>query len=235
MTRHRRHRRRAVAALTLTGLLAVTAACGDDDSGDDDTAATTATSSPGGEAVGSTSPDDGSTDATGATGSTVSSEDEPATTSGDATATTVGELAADAEGYTTAIAAYLQSSGGVALEAEQAECAAPGWVEVITLERFESSGQTPDDIAAGTLQTVDLGLDEGDGQQLLDALTGCEVEQRGLFMSSVSPDLDVECIDRELSDESIEQLLREALVNTEPSEQLSDEIDRVGEACGLDD
>jgi hypothetical protein len=54
-------------------------------------------------------------------------------------------------------------------------------------------------------------------------------------MSSVSPDLDVECIDRELSDESIEQLLREALVNTEPSEQLSDEIDRVGEACGLDD
>jgi hypothetical protein len=232
MTRHRRHRRRAVAALSLTGLLAVTAACGDDDSGDDDTAATTATSSPGGEAVGSTSPDDGSTDATGAT---VSSEDEPATTSGDATATTVGELAADAEGYTTAIAAYLQSSGGVALEAEQAECAAPGWVEVITLERFESSGQTPDDIAAGTLQTVDLGLDEGDGQQLLDALTGCEVELRGLFMSSVSPDLDVECIDRELSDESIEQLLREALVNTEPSEQLSDEIDRVGEACGLDD
>jgi hypothetical protein len=232
MTRHRRHRRRAVAALSLTGLLAVTAACGDDDSGDDDTAATTATSSPGGEAVGSTSPDDGST---GATGSTVSSEDEPATTSGDATATTVGELAADAEGYTTAIAAYLRSSGGVALEAEQAECAAPGWVEVITLERFESSGQTPDDIAAGTLQTVDLGLDEGDGQQLLDALTGCEVELRGLFMSSVSPDLDVECIDRELSDESIEQLLREALVNTEPSEQLSDEIDRVGEACGLDD
>jgi hypothetical protein len=223
-----RHRRRAVAALSLTGLLAVTAACSDDDGGDDDAAATTATSSPGGEAAGSTSPDDGSTDAT------VSSEGEPATTSGDATATTLGELAADVDGYTTAIAAYLRSSGGVALEAEQAECAAPGWVEVITLERFESSGQTPDDIAAGTLQTVELGLEEGDGQQLLDALTGCGVELRGLFMSSVSPDLDVECIDRELSDESIEQLLREALVNSEPSDQLSDEIDRVGEACGLD-
>jgi hypothetical protein len=222
-------RPRAVVSFALTGFLVLAAACGDDgDETSDDAASPTVRSGVGAEATGATSP------AGGSTGGTSTMTDETSETAG-GPATTAGELPGDAEGYTTAIAAYLQSSGGVALEAQQAACAAPGWVDVITVERFEESGQAPDDIAAGALQTVELGLDEDDGQGLLDALAGCDVSLRELFLSSVSDTLDVECIDGELSDESIEQLLREALVNTEPSEELSDEIDRVGDACGLDD
>jgi hypothetical protein len=229
MTCHARRRPPVtVAAAAIAILVALTVACSDDDESGDDAGTTEA-----GEAAAPTGDAGGTAATTGATDPTVETDpsDSPATT---ASATTGGSPAGGGD-YTSAIQAYLQSPTGGALTAEQSACAAPAWLDIITVERLEESDQTPESIEGGLLDTVKVELEEDEAQELIRALTDCGVDLRELFLAGVGDAPEAECINQELSDETIEQLLREALLSTEPSEALSDEIDRVREACGISD
>jgi hypothetical protein len=230
MTRHAR--RRAPVALAVAGLatfVVLTAACDDDDSGDD------ADTTQAGEAASPTGGGAGTESTTGASETTDPTDETGADDGGPTTvADTTGGSSAGGD-YTSAIVVYLQSPTGGGLTAEQSACAAPTWLDVITAERLEESDQTPESIEGGVLDTVKIGLDEADAQELIRGLTDCGVDLRALFLAGVGDTPEAACIDEELSNETIEQLLREALRSSEPSEGLADEIARIREACGISD
>lgn len=207
------------AALALTAVVALgLAACNDDDeSASDATSAST---------VGGAGSTDGSTDGT-------ATSDAPTTSVQPAPTSPSSEPPADAATYTDALLSYLTTEGGAQLDPAQAGCAAPGWFEIIGLERLQASGQTPQAIAVGSFDVVALGLSDDEAGQLLAAIEECGVDLRELFLVGFGEGAPTECLDGEITDELVDDLLVSALTTAEPPDELLEELQRIGEACGL--
>ena len=82
--------------------------------------------------------------------------------------------------YLAAIEAQFTATGGDSLELtdEQAECVAPKWLDVITVDKLKEKGITPDDVRADTdnEKLATLGLSEADAEKMYAAFGDCDVD-----------------------------------------------------------
>ncbi len=154
----------------------------------------------------SCSSDDGGSDASDASDLDLESPPSVVTT------TAVAVEPGTAEAYAAALTASLRADPSELplMDDDQAVCVAPAWVEVITPERFGSSGLRPEDLEgeswARSIAQLALTVDEA--APLVDALATCGVDVRRTMIDSArssdgSP-LDAEsttCLEKDLTPE----------------------------------
>lgn len=169
--------------------------------------------------------------------------EETTTSADEATTTTEGgpsESDADADAYAEGLAVGLASadeeSGELVLSSDEAECVAPEWVDLIGVDTLTGADVVPEDLEDPDFQFTDLGLDPDTGGDMIDAFGDCDVDIISEFYETLSADLDdeqVDCLVDELGDEQARQFLIEALVQTDLSAELNDELERIDSVCEL--
>ncbi|MCU1369752.1 MAG: hypothetical protein JWO77_946 [Ilumatobacteraceae bacterium] len=142
------------------------------------------------------------TKASATTTTTNTTKGSATTTTTDASETTTtvagddGGDPGDADGYAASLVTSLTSgskeNGDLVITEEQAECVAPKIVELVTVEGFTEADISVDDAAASGFDPEDLGLDEGQGQELFDAFGACDVDLVAQFAESITIGLDDE-------------------------------------------
>jgi hypothetical protein len=135
------------------------------------------------------------------------SEGSPTTTTAKGTTTTAdpagtgsgdGEPSAEvsgitAEEYTAAFVSNLSSGEDdgtdLVVTEEQAECIAPKWVAVITVEKLHESGATVDALSDPGFDRTELQLDEDQGAELVAAFDPCGVDLAEKFAAALTQGL----------------------------------------------
>jgi len=154
-----------------------------------------------------------------------------------------GDVSDEEQPYVDAIAAQFTGTeeGELTLTTEQAECVAPRWVDIITVERFEEQGVTPEDITDESEdELTTLGLDESQGNEIYDAFGECDVDITDLLVASFAegagPDADVECLTEQFDDDLTRALLVASLTKPEFSPEddpeLTGRLTEALAACG---
>jgi hypothetical protein len=146
-----------------------------------------------------------------------------ATTTGGASATTTGGSSAgggDASGateadYLAAIESQFTATGdnSLVLTDEQAECVAPKWLDVITVDKLKEKGITPEQVQSDTdnEKLATLGLSDADAEKMYAAFGDCDVDVRAKVAESIVTSLeapsDVEaCVQDALSGDLVERI-----------------------------
>lgn len=183
----------------------------------------------------------GGSDSDGAASTTVAEETttsvgEATTTTGDGPSEGGGDVDAYAENLAVGLASADEESGELVLSTDESECVAPEWVDLIGVDTLTGADVAPEDLADPDFQFSDLGLDPETGGDMIDAFDGCDVDIIDEFFETLSVGLDeeqVDCLADELGDDSARQFLIEALVQTDLSAELNDELERIDSACQL--
>lgn len=195
----------------VTALVIALSACGA--SGGDDAASTTTTAE-----------------------ETTTSVDEATTTTEDAPSEPAGDADAYAEGLAVGLASADEESGELVLTTDEAECVAPEWVDLIGVDTLAGADVAPEDLEDPDFQFSDLALDPETGGDMIDAFGDCDVDIISEFYETLSADLDdeqIDCLVDELGDDQARQFLIEALVQTDLSAELNDELERIDSVCQL--
>lgn len=193
-----RRRRLAASVIVLALGLGGVAACSE--SGDDSAGGTTTTV----PTDGSTTTTDDDTTTTESEATTTTEDDVTTTTEDDITTTTEDgpdpSPGGDEQAYVDAMVESLESD----FDETTTLCVSEGLVAEIGVDRFESAGVSPEDIADGD-PFVDLGLDEGTAENLYDVMDDCT----GGLLDVILADLDAEtadCVKNAVSEEDIRQV-----------------------------
>jgi hypothetical protein len=174
---------------------------------------------------------------------------DAATTTAASSGTTGGSSGGDASGateeeYLAAIETQFTSSGPDSLQMteEQAKCAAPKWLDVITVEKLKEKGITPDDVKSDTdnEQLASLGLTEADADKMYDAYGECDVDVRGELARSIGASLEApgdaeQCIGDALTDDLVRRIfvvsITKGQAGLNADEDLSNELFAALGAC----
>lgn len=178
--------------------------------------------------------------------STTTVAEETTTTADEATTTTEdgptnssepdGDASAYADGLAVGLTSGDEESGELVLSSDQAECVAPEWIDIIGVDTLTGADVTPQDLEDPDYQFTDLRLDADTGGDMIDAFGDCDVDIISEFYETLSADLDdeqVDCLVEELGDDQARQFLIEALVQTDLSAELNDELERIDSVCQL--
>lgn len=194
-------------------------------------------------ACGATGDDDGSTDGTTAPASDETTDDttvteDPTETTEDASPRGEG---GDEQAYVDALAANLsggEDDGQLVVSEQDAPCVAQGWVDIVGVDTLAGAGVDPDELADpdSNFNTTDLELDVEQGRDMVEAAEDCGVDLlgqfRGFLTQGLAPD-QVDCLNDELDDDFLGEVIAQALVNDEPSADLEDEFERLDSVCSL--
>lgn len=181
-----------------------------------------------------TDPPTTTTEAGEGTTTSTGPDDEPTTTGG-------GTDGGDEADYVEALANGLATQGDdseLVITEDQADCMAPAWVDIVTVETLVAAEAAPADLEDPDFSYTELGLSVEEGVALISAAMGCDVDLVGQFTEFLAQDLDptqTACLEGELTDDLVERFLAEALVVEDPSIELEAEFDAVTATCGLED
>lgn len=175
------------------------------------------------------------------TTTTESEEPTTTTTTTATTATTTGEQGSgDRDDYIAGLAENLQandpSAGELEFDADQAECVATEWIDVVGAETFEAGDVSPTDLREDNFQFAELGIDDGQAGDMIDAIDGCGVDAIAGLRTALDVDLDAtqqKCVATELDDETIRTVLIDTLVLGAPGAEVMPKLKRVEEDCKL--
>jgi hypothetical protein len=139
-----------------------------------------------------------------------------AATSGSTGATSGGDASSATEAdYVAAIEAQFTSTGDNSMELtdDQAACVAPKWLDVITVDKLEAKGITPDDVRADTdnEKLATLGLSDADAEKMYAAFGDCDIDVRAKVADSMVASLEApadveECVQDALSEDLVQRI-----------------------------
>ena len=118
---------------------------------------------------------------------------------------------------------------------EQAECLGPKYVEAITVETLQANDVTLEEAADPAFDVSELGLDDSQGEAMIDAFAPCGVdvlEKTALFLRPLT-DEQLQCVVDNLDPEDTTDLWVQAFVATLAEGQFDDLVQPAKEACDL--
>lgn len=161
----------------------------------------------------------------------------------DETTTTAGDDSGDdAQGgaYASSLATGLSSgdpdNGDLELSQEEADCVAPRWIEIIGEDTLVDKDVKPADLEDPDYTYSDLGMDEDQGLEMIDAFVDCDVniyEQLDEVLTSDLDETKAKCLRDEMDKDLIRQFLAQAIIADQPTDELQSKLDAIDKKCGL--
>lgn len=154
------------------------------------------------------------------------------------TTTTQAPSELTAEEYGAAFVESLAEApadGPLVVSREQAECLGPKYVEAITVETLQANDVTLEEAADPAFDVSELGLDDSQGEAMIDAFAPCGVdvlEKTALFLRPLT-DEQLQCVVDNLDPEDTTDLWVQAFVATLAEGQFDDLVQPAKEACDL--
>lgn len=217
---------------TLAVLLLVVSLGACSSNGSDEAASTTTTEA--GSASSTTTEPDAET--------TTTTDDTTTTTGSAETTTTQGGAGGGSEDdYNDALATGLSAEADdseLVVTPDQAECVAPLWVDIVTVDTLRAENVAPADLEDPDFSYTGLGLSVDQGTEMIDGAVACDVDLYGQFRAFLAEDLDAAqaaCLDDGLSDELLRSFLAESITVEELPADLEAELDGITAGCGIEE
>jgi hypothetical protein len=192
----------------------------------------------------------------GSSGGSDGSGDDPTTTEAKATTTTKADSGdegdeggtddAPADGtaqeYTAAFVTALSSGkaedGDLVLPKAAAECVAPKWVDIMTLDLLHSSGTTVEDASDTSFDPADVGMDDGQASELVASFGECDFDIYAELALALSAGLgeDVQqCVSENVDPKLGEALLVKTFSTGESDAEFEAFLGALDKVCDLPD
>jgi len=145
-----------------------------------------------------------------------------------------------ADDYEAALVANLstgnEDEGALVMEQAKAECLAPLWLDAITVDVLQANDVTVEQISDPSFSSGKLGLEEAQGQAMVDGFDECDVDVAALLAQSFSLGLEEEqqaCVAENIDPEMVDALLVKAFSTGGGDAEFKTLTSALGAACDL--